>query len=71
MKLNKLDWVALTLVLVGGLNWGTIMFGLNLVSLTIGKVTFGEPIVYGLVGLSSLYVIFFTLKKLMAPKPTM
>jgi uncharacterized membrane protein YuzA (DUF378 family) len=68
MKLNKLDWVALTLVLIGGLNWGTIMFGLNLVSLIFGKITFGEPAVYGLVGLSSLYVIFFTLKKLMAPK---
>ena len=65
MKLNKLDWVALTLVLIGGLNWGLVAFNWNLVDSLLGMGSQAAMIVYCLVGLSSLYVIFFTLKKCM------
>ncbi len=68
MKLNKLDWIALTLVLVGGLNWGLVAFNWNLVDSLLGAGSQAAWVVYLLVGLSSLYVIFFTLKKCMGDK---
>ena len=56
-SLNAVDWVALVLVLVGGLNWGLIAVAdLNLVALLFGDGTVLSRIVYGLVGLATLYV---------------
>lgn len=66
MKLNKIDWVALTLVLVGGLNWGLVAVNWNLVDALFGAGSTLSMVVYGLVGVASLYVIFFTCKKCMA-----
>ncbi len=65
MKFNTIDWVALVLVIVGGLNWGFVAFGWNLVDALFGMGSTLAMIVYGLVGLSSLYLIFFTCKKCM------
>ncbi len=58
-KLNKLDWVALVLVIIGGLNWGLVAIGgysWDLVAML--SVTWLVKLVYALVGLSALYVIF-------------
>ena len=56
-SLNAVDWVALVLVLVGGLNWGLIAVAdLNLVALLFGDGTVLSRIVYGLVGLATIYV---------------
>ena len=56
-SLNTLDWVALVLVLVGGLNWGLIAaLDLNLVALLFEDGTVLARVVYGLVGLSTIYV---------------
>ena len=71
MKLNKLDWLALALVLIGGLNWGLVAFKYNLVSYLLGFGSQAEMIVYCLVGLSSIYVFFFTLRKCMGGSSTM
>lgn len=63
-NLSTLDWVALVLVIIGGLNWGLIgFFGLDLLGNILGDMTGLSRIVYGLVGLSALYLVF-TLKKL-------
>jgi len=61
-KLNILDWVALILIIVGGLNWGLVAINWNLVDAIFGVGSMLSTIVYGLVGLSAIYVIFI-LKK--------
>ncbi|MBU6370807.1 MAG: DUF378 domain-containing protein [Patescibacteria group bacterium] len=57
-KLNWLDWLALILVIIGGLNWGLVALGWNLVDAVFGAGSALGGIVYGLVGLSAVYVMF-------------
>jgi uncharacterized membrane protein YuzA (DUF378 family) len=60
---KKLDLLAATLVLVGGLNWGLVAVAkFDLVAFIFGGMDFGETnaasrVVYGLVGLAALYGI--------------
>jgi len=62
-RLNTLDWVALVLLVIGGLNWGLVAFGWNLVDALFGVGSMLSTVVYGLVGLSAVYVAFI-LKRL-------
>ncbi len=61
--MKKLDLVAATLVLVGGLNWGLVAVAkFDLVAWIFGGMDFGETnagsrVVYGLVGLAAVYGI--------------
>ncbi len=56
-KLNAVDWLALILVIVGGLNWGLVgAFDFNLVSAIFGNMGMVERLVYILVGLAALYL---------------
>ncbi|MDD3642004.1 MAG: DUF378 domain-containing protein [Candidatus Krumholzibacteria bacterium] len=58
-KLSALDWIALILIVVGGLNWGLVgLFRFNLVEAIFGGAPVIERIIYVLVGLSALYTIF-------------
>ncbi|GAB7095382.1 hypothetical protein JCM30237_25350 [Halolamina litorea] len=60
-----LDWVSLTLVIVGAINWGLVGLGgfvdanWNLVNLIFGSIPTLESIVYVLVGLAGLYELYF------------
>ena len=60
--MKKLDWLAATLLLVGGLNWGLVALAkFDLVAWIFG-LEFGETnaatrVVYGLVGLAAVYGI--------------
>jgi len=58
---NYLDTLALSLVIIGALNWGLIgLFGIDLVaSLFGGQTSMLSRIVYSLVGLAGLYSITF------------
>ncbi len=57
-KLGGLDWLALILVIVGGLNWGLVsLLNFNLVDTLFGAMSTLSQIVYGLVGLSAIYVL--------------
>ena len=56
-NLTTLDWVAMILVIVGGLNWLLVAFKFNLVSAIFGESVLAT-IVYVLVGLSAIYVLF-------------
>jgi len=57
-KLNILDWVALVLVIVGGLNWALVgLFSFDLVAAIFGDMSILARIVYVLVGLSAVYVL--------------
>lgn len=56
-KLNAMDWVALVLVIVGGLNWGLVgFFKFDLVCALFGDMSGLSRVVYALVGLSALYM---------------
>lgn len=63
MKLNSVDWVALVLVIVGGLNWGLVgAFDFNLVDALFGTMSALSRIVYVLVGLSAVYLVYTATK---------
>ena len=61
--MRKLDLIAATLVLVGGLNWGLVGIAkFDLVAWICGGLEFGETnavsrIVYSLVGVAAVYGI--------------
>lgn len=60
---NALDWVATVLLIIGGLNWGTIgLFDTNLVAMLVGDMTRAARVIYGLVGLAALYSIYLSTK---------
>lgn len=65
MEKSALDWVALVLVIVGGLNWGLVAIksSWNVVESLLGTWPIVVQIVYGLVGLAALYMIYMTFKE--------
>jgi uncharacterized protein len=59
--MKNLDVVAVVLLIVGGLNWGLVAIARFDLVATLSGLEFGETnaftrIVYGLVGLSAVYV---------------
>ena len=53
-----LNCVALTIAIIGAINWGLIgFFDFNLVSGIFGDATAFTRVIYALVGLSGLYMI--------------
>ncbi len=57
-KLGALDWIALILIIVGGLNWGLVgAFKFDLVAAILGDMSIIARIVYVQVGLSAIYGI--------------
>lgn len=64
MDKNVLDWIALVLVIVGGLNWGLVgLLQFDLVAAIFGAGSLLANIVYILVGLAALYMIYYATKK--------
>ena len=62
-RLSALDWVALVLVIIGGLNWGLVgFFQYDLVASIFGEMSTVSRVVYDLVGLSGLYLVFVVSK---------
>jgi uncharacterized protein len=58
-KLSALEWIALILIIIGGLNWGLVgAFKFDLVAAIFGAMSILARIVYILVGLSAIYGIF-------------
>ena len=56
VNLNALDWLSLSLMVVGGINWGLIgALDLDLVAILLGPGTMASRIVYMLVGLGAVY----------------
>lgn len=59
MKLTKIGWIALILVLIGGLNWGLVgFFNVNVIAAIFGKTSTIARIIYAIIGICSLYIIF-------------
>ena len=56
--MKGLDYTALTLVIIGAINWGLIgLFRLDLVSLLFGNMTWLSRVVYTMVGISGMYLL--------------
>ena len=61
-SLSSLDWTALILLIVGGLNWGLIgIFKFDLVAALFGDMSAFSRVVYALVGASAAYVIIIAM----------
>lgn len=57
--LRAADWVALVLLIVGGLNWGLVgAFGFDLVAALFGAGSGVSRAVYVIVGLSAIYTLW-------------
>lgn len=56
-KLTSVDWVAIVLVVVGGLNWGLVgLFNFDLVATLLGDMSVLSRTVYVIVGLAAVYL---------------
>ena len=63
MAKSVLDWIALVLVIIGGLNWGLVgLFKFDLVATIFGDSIIAT-IVYVLVGVSAIYLIYYVMKE--------
>lgn len=57
--LSAIDWIALALVIIGGLNWALVgAANFDLVEFLFGTMTPVSRLVYLLVGLGALYTIY-------------
>ncbi len=64
-RMNAVDWVAMVLLIIGGLNWGLVgLFEFDLVAAIFGEMSTLSRLVYALVGLSALYSIYLSARKL-------
>lgn len=58
-RLNAADWIAMTLLFIGGINWGLVgLFQTDLVATLFGEMSALSRAVYTLVGLSALYTVY-------------
>lgn len=62
-KLNAIDWIAIILLVVGGLNWGLVgIFNFDLVATVFGDMSILSRIVYAIVGICAVYVLAISAK---------
>ena len=55
-RFKIIDMMAMSLIVVGGLNWGLVgFFGFDLVAYLFGEMGFVSRIIYVLVGISAVY----------------
>jgi len=66
MDTQKLvNWAALVLVIVGGLNWGLVgLLNMNLVETVFSSIPTLVTVVYVLVGVAALYMIYYAATKM-------
>ena len=58
-----LDCIALTIVIIGVINWGLIgFFSFDLVAFIFGNMSWISRIIYALVGICGLYLITFYMR---------
>ena len=65
MNSKPIDYIALTIAIVGTLNWGLIgFFNLDLVSLIFGNMSMITRIIFAVVGIAGVYslVLFWKLR---------
>ncbi|MFA5259480.1 MAG: DUF378 domain-containing protein [Candidatus Pacearchaeota archaeon] len=63
MKKSILDWVALILLIIGGLNWGLYALNPTYDLVAMLSVSWLVKTVYYLVALAALYTIYYLFKE--------
>ena len=65
-QMNVLDWIAVIILIAGGLNWGLIgLFDYNLVAVIFGELTTISRALYTAVGLAAVYMVVAASAKMM------
>ena len=60
MQNKLLDSIALTIAIIGAINWGLIGFlDFNLVAAIFGSMSWISRIIYALVGICGIYLVTF------------
>ena len=63
MRNKFLDCIALTIAIIGAVNWGLIgFFRFDLVAFLFGDMSWLSRIIYAIVGLCGLYLISFYMR---------
>lgn len=58
MNTNWLDYILLTLVIIGAVNWGLIgFFRFDLIAFLFGDMSWLSRIIYAVVGIGGIYLI--------------
>lgn len=58
MSSKGFDYTALTIVIIGAINWGLIgFFDFNLVNFLFGDLTWLSRVIYAAVGIAGLYLL--------------
>jgi uncharacterized protein len=61
--MNVVDWIAMVLLIVGGINWGLVgLFDFNLVAAIFGDMSVLSRLVYILVGASAVWCLYTATK---------
>ena len=64
MKKEPLDWIAIILVIIGGLNLGLVgLLNTDVINLILGSMPVLVTLLNILIGLAALYMIYFVTKK--------
>ena len=62
-KMSALDYIAMALLIIGGLNWASVaLFSVDFVATLFGVLSPATRMVYLLVGIAALYSIYLTSK---------
>jgi uncharacterized membrane protein YuzA (DUF378 family) len=60
-KMSALDYIAMALLIIGGLNWAWVaLFGVDVLAAFFGIMSPVTRLVYILVGIAALYAIYLT-----------
>ena len=63
MKKGIIGWIAMILLIIGGLNWGLVgLFDFDLVGFIFGAMSVLSRLIFILVGLSAVYALFTSIK---------
>jgi uncharacterized protein len=61
--MSAVDYIAMVLLIVGGLNWGMVgLFGVDVVASLFGTESAISRVIYTLVGIAALYSIYLSAK---------
>jgi uncharacterized membrane protein YuzA (DUF378 family) len=61
--MNAVDWIAMVLLIIGGINWGLVgLFGFDLVAAIFGDMSALSRLVYILVGVAALWCLYTATK---------
>jgi uncharacterized membrane protein YuzA (DUF378 family) len=68
--MSAVDYIAMVLLIVGGLNWGMVgLFGVDVVASLFGTESPVSRVIYTLVGLAAVYSIWLSSKMATSKRP--